>query len=226
MKYFLLLLMAVTFSFPAFAEEEKKEDKAEVTAEKEQSPKAEETKEEKKPEEKKEKDHSFKYAPDFCDFEIVFPEAPLKAMKCLPDGDQCYELNSYTMVYDLQTTVDVSVTCNPSTPAAYERYNESVMKAALTGMVSDRDLETHNIQFKQEKEYRNAALTGTGTTGRQDKIYSAQMWIGKNSVFTVQAELIGNAHPAADKTFSDILRSIQVKGGAQLPPEPEAKANN
>lgn len=167
-----------------------------------------------------------RYAPDFCDFEITFPESPMKAMKCLPDGDQCYELYTYTMVYDLQTTVDVSVTCNPSTPANYSRYNEPVMKAALAGMISQRNLDAHSVQFIQEKNYRSGSLTGTGTTGRQDKIYSAQMWIGQNSIFTVQAELIGSSHETADKVFSNILKSIQVKGGKQLPPKPKIQSNN
>jgi hypothetical protein len=221
MKYALLLLTAATFSLSAFAQD------AKVTEPK-TAVKAEETNRSEKATDadtKKVEDRSSTYAPDFCDFEITFPEAPLKAMKCLADNNQCYELNSYTMVYDLQTTVDVSVTCNPSTPAAYERYNESVIKAALAGMVSDRNLDNHTVNFSQEKDYRNAALLGTGKTGRQDKIYSAQMWIGKNSVFTVQAELIGSAHPDADKTFGDVLKSIQVKGGQQLPAPAKAKSN-
>jgi hypothetical protein len=157
-----------------------------------------------------------RFAPDFCDFEITFPEKPSIAQKCIPDGD-CYEVHSYTMVYDLQTTVDMTVSCNPSTPAAYEQYSEGVMKAALAGMVENRNLSAHETRFNDLKGTKNASITGTGKTGAQDKIYTGQLWIGPNSVFTVQAELIGGAHPDADKAFGDILSSIKGKNGKQLP---------
>ena len=151
-----------------------------------------------------------RYAPDFCDFEITFPEKPHLAQKCLPDG-KCYNLHSYTMVYDLRTTVDVSVTCNPSGPADFKRYNEAVMKAALTGMISQRNLDDHQIQYREDKQTRSASLSGTGTTGTQDKIFTAQIWAGQNSLFTVQAELIGGQHEQADAVFSEILKSIKLK---------------
>ena len=161
---------------------------------------------------------SSRFAPDFCDFEIVFPEAPIVQQKCLPDGG-CFDVNSYTMVYDLQTTVDITVTCNPSTPEAYEQYNEAVMKAALAGMVEDKGLTSHEVRFQtlKDEKVKNAALTGTGISGRSEKIYSGQLWIGENSVFTVQAELIGGAHDVADKSFRDILSSIKTKPGKQVP---------
>lgn len=160
-------------------------------------------------------------APDFCDFEITFPEKPYLAQKCLPDGSKCYNLHSYTMVYDLQTTVDVSVTCNPSNPAEFKRYNEAVMKAALTGMISQRDLDQHQIQYREDKVTRSASLSGTGKTGAQDKIFTAQIWAGQNSLFTVQAELIGGQHEQADAVFSAILKSIKLKEAEK--PEAAAK---
>jgi hypothetical protein len=163
-----------------------------------------------------------RFAPDFCDFEITFPEKPLVAQKCVPGGD-CYEVNSYTMVYDLQTTVDITVTCNPSTPAAYERYSEPVVRAALAGMVETRNLETSETRFQDFETIKSGSLTGTGRAGQQDKIYSGQLWIGPNSIFTVQAELIGEAHDKADKNFRDILQSIKSKNGKQLPQKEKIK---
>lgn len=170
----------------------------------------------------------FTFGPDFCDFDITFPEAPAVAQKCV--NDQCYEVNSYTMVYDLQTTVDVSVTCNPSTPADYKRYSEAVMKTALYGMIDNRNLKTHDIKFSQREKTKTAALTGEGITGSEEKIYTGQIWVGPNSVFTIQAELVGRAHAVADKSFGDILSSITEKEGKQLPKPKKApsvpKQNN
>jgi hypothetical protein len=202
--------MTIMVSAPLFAAGDKKEEKPAAVEEQKT--------EEQKPEEKKVEPNPARFAPDFCDFEITFPEAPSIAQKCVPGGG-CYEVNSYTMVYDLQTTVDISVTCNPSTPAAYEKYSEAVMKAALAGMVENRNLASHEVRFQQldKEKVKNAALTGAGTTGRQEKIYSGQLWIGQNSVFTVQAELVGGAHEVADKSFRDILSSIKTKEGKQMP---------
>lgn len=166
-------------------------------------------------------DKSYRFAPDFCDFEITFPETPAIAKKCIP-GNECYDVNSYTMVYDLQTTVDVSVTCTPSTPAAFERYNEGVMKAALAGMIETRGLQNHDTQYQEFENTKSGSLTGTGISGQSEKIYSAQLWIGKNSIFTVQAELIGEAHDKADASFRDILQSIKGKEGKQVPRKAKA----
>ncbi len=177
---------------------------------------ANEVKEEKPEEAAKPPENPAHFAPDFCDFEITFPEKPMIAKKCLPDG-KCFDLYSYTMVYDLETAVDISVSCNPSTPKDYARYNESVMKAALGGMINNRNLNDHEMQFHQYETTKSASLTGTGVTGTRNKIYNAQLWIGPNSVFTIQAELIGGAHVVADKSFGDILASIKQKQGKQLP---------
>ena len=190
---------------PVFAEDKKAEEKPAAESDA-------------KTEEKKPVDKSYRYAPDFCDFEVTLPETPTTMKKCLPDNE-CFDVSSYTMVYDLQTTVDISVTCNPSTPEAYENYNQAVMKAALAGMVESKNLSSHEVRFDDMKEenIKSAAITGTGTTGRQEKIYTAQLWIGHNSVFTIQAELIGGAHEKADKSFSEILSSIKSKEGKQIP---------
>ena len=205
---FLSLLCFTIFAHPAHAEE------ASAKQEKPDQQKVEKPKIE-------DKENPARFAPDFCDFEITFPEAPFNSKKCF-EGADCYDLQSYTMVYDLSTTVDVSVTCNPSTPEAYKRYNEQVMKAALTGMIDDRQLNEHNMAFRQFDKTKNASLSGTGITGTQEKIYVGQLWIGSNSVFTVQAELVGGEHPVADKSFRDILASIKEKPGKQLPKKPKA----
>lgn len=193
---------------PAFAADETQEKAADETSDEDTATESAAT-------------EPYRYAPDYCDFEVTFPEKPQSMEKCLP-GSGCFELSSYTMVYDLQSTVDVSVTCNPSTSANYERYTNNVMKAALAGMVDERDLSEHDTSFSQEKEYRSAAISGVGKTGAQDKIYTGQLWVGKNSVFTIQAELVGQSQETADKSFRDILQSIKYKGGKQLPPKPKA----
>lgn len=161
----------------------------------------------------------FVYAPENCDFQVTFPDAPVKNRRC-PEGPgrPCYDLTSYTMVYDLSTTVDVSVTCNASVGVDnFERYNENVMRAALEGMIDRRHIENYEIGFQQYETVRSATLTGSGKSGRQEKIYTAQIWVGPKSVFTMQAELVGGAHPKADAVFRDILQSLEVQGVKETP---------
>lgn len=217
-----LLLPFLLFAVPAHAADKKKEDPAkEEAAADEDDEDADEDKDAPKPEVIASEDgKSWHLAPDYCDFEITFPEEPQITQKCIP-GEECFEQYSYTMVYDLRTTVDISVICNPSPAANYERYQQNVMKAALNGMIDERELDNHSIRFEQKDEYRSAGVTGTGKTGQQEKIYTGQLWVGKNSIFTIQAELIGSEHPVADKSFSDILRSIKYKGGKQQAAKPK-----
>ncbi len=170
----------------------------------------------------------FVFAPDDCDFQITFPEPPIKARRC-PDGraGQCYELTSYTMVYDLRTTVDISVSCSPAPPGVdnFERYNESVMRAALEGMIVRRGIQKYDIGFQQYETVRSATLTGSGQSGRQDKIYTAQIWVGPKSVFTLQAELVGGAHKEADAVFRDVLKSLEVQGVKERDTAPKEDAD-
>lgn len=216
---FLLPLLILAVPTHASADKKKDEPAKEGTAAREGD--ADENEDTRKPEVIASEDgKSWRLAPDYCDFEITFPEEPHISQKCI-EKDACFEQYSYTMVYDLQTTVDISAICNPSPAADYDRYKQNVMKAALNGMIDEKGLDDHSLRFDQQKEYRSAGVTGTGKTGAQDKIYSGQLWVGKNSIFTVQAELIGAAHPVADKSFSDILRSIKYKGGKQLPAKPK-----
>ena len=210
LPFFAVAILALNtgFAAPARAAEELPE--AGVQAE-DAKPEKDAKSEEAKSEEAKPKSNPGYYSPEGCDFEITFPEEPYLAQKCMPGGKTCYNLTSYTMVYDLHTTVDVSVTCNKSTPAEFKRYNEAVMKAALTGMIAERNLDNHTINYREDKITRSASLSGTGKTGAQDKIYTSQIWVGQHSVFTVQAELIGGEHKQADAVFSEILKSVKIK---------------
>jgi hypothetical protein len=215
-----LLIPLWLLTVPAHAADEKKKDEAKEEAAREDEADDEEAEEQEPSDLIPLADgKSYRYAPDYCDFEITFPEKPQIMEKCIP-GDECFTLYSYTMVYDLQTTVDVSVTCNPSSEANYERYTQNVVKAALAGMVDEKKLEEHSIRYDQQENYRSGGISGSGKTGQQDKIYTGQLWVGKNSVFTVQAELIGGEHVVADESFGIILSSIQYKGGKQVPQKP------
>lgn len=187
------LTLAMTISFHAYAKDKKEEAKnlndiiAETALE----------------------EGEFRYAPKECDFEITFPEAPHTAKRCPNGPKSCTTLTSYTMVYDVTATIEVSMTCVASTPAKYKDYSEKVIRMALNGMVKRGNVTDHEINATQEENYRMGSLLGTATRGKQNSIYNAQILVGQNSIMTVESKLIGPAHEKADKVFADILSSIK-----------------
>ncbi|MEM7650759.1 MAG: hypothetical protein AAF204_01595 [Pseudomonadota bacterium] len=174
-------------------------------------------------------DPSVTYSPDFCEFEITFPDEPYSVRRCEDPQtkERCYDLVSYTQVYEMSATVNFRVICNPVDESVYEDYSAQVMEATLKAMTKDSVVDDHQSAFREEDGYKQAGLVGEGKVGAMSTIYIAQLWIGKQSAFSVQAELIGEAHDTADQLFSDILKSVGYTGEkpTPLPPKTHQPAN-
>ena len=156
-----------------------------------------------------ENDISVSYSPDFCEFSITLPDAPYKTQRCEDDSrKRCYDLVSYTQVYELSATVNFRVICNPIDEGVYDQYGEEVMKTTLRAMTKKSVVNEYDLSYREEADYKQAGVAGSGMVGRTPNIFIGQMWIGKQSALTVEAELIGEAHEAADTLFGDILKSI------------------
>jgi hypothetical protein len=158
---------------------------------------------------------AFEYSPDFCEFSVKFPEEPYKTKRC--DGEnetKCYELTSFTQVFLMRATVNFRVICNPLDPSVYEKFSPQVMETTLKAMTAGTIAKTFNSDYSEDeqKRFKQAGLVGEGVVGQTPAIYIAQMWLGKQSALTVQAELIGEADDEADKLYSDILKTIQYSG--------------
>ena len=164
------------------------------------------------------------YSPDYCEFTATFPEEPYIARKCDDATEKrCYNEVSFTQVFDLDTTVNFKVICNKISNEVYETYSGRIMEATLKAMTEGTVVKTFDTTFREEEKYKQAGLVGEGKVGRTPTIYIAQLWIGKKSAMSVQAELIGDSDEDADKLFSDVLRSIGLKGkDNQKTPEDEA----
>lgn len=150
-----------------------------------------------------------KYSPNYCQFTANFPEEPYITRKC--DGetkDTCFDLISYTKVFDLSTTINVEIICNPSTPEMYEEFTPQVMEDTVRAMTKDTVIEAYEIKGIQEKYYRQTGLLGRGRKGLNDSIYIAQLWIADHSIMSVEAELIGEQSSQSDQHFAQILRGI------------------
>lgn len=170
------------------------------------------------------------YTPEQCEFAASLPGPPHRERRC-PDDDakspKCHEVVSFTKVFDLSATLTFRLTCNPLEAGMYERYDTAVMKATLEGMVaSTSDIKDHQITLSEQDNARVASLVGAGELGLTPTMYVAQLWIGRKSIFTVEAQLIGEEHKNADEAFRDILSSIhhiETKAKAEEKKSPAEK---
>lgn len=160
------------------------------------------------------------YSPDFCEFSVTFPGEPYTVQRCdVNDEKKCYDMISYTQVYDMTTTVNFRVLCSPVDPSLYKTYSAEVMGATLKAMTDRSVIKTYDTSFREEEAgYKQAGLVGEGQSGITSTLYIAQLWIGKQSAFSMEAELVGDTHDKADKLLSDVLKSVHFSG-IKKPPE-------
>ncbi len=163
-------------------------------------------------------DYKFGYSPEHCDFYAGFPEEPLAVNHCENEDDAgtCFDLVTYTKVFGLSSTVKIQVICNPATDEMYSHFTEETMQATVRSMTSDKVIKEFNIDTREADGYRQTGIVAQGRQGLHDTLYIAQLWISKNSIMSVQAELMGEQTPEADELFANILRNIghitEIKG--------------
>ena len=161
------------------------------------------------------------YAPDYCDFSATFPEEPYIINQCEDPNnkDTCYNLISYTKVFGLSSTVRAEIICNPGSPELFEKFSTGVMEATVREMTKDTVSQTFEVKSREEEEYRHTSLFGKGRKGLQDTIYIAQLWASKNSIMSVEAEMIGQQSDEADALFANILGNIGHTETLNQPPK-------
>lgn len=155
----------------------------------------------------------YTFGPDGCDFRMTFPEEPSTSMRCNPEKPgQCYKARVFNRVFSLDSGVKITVSCNPAEENMLERYSGEIMEYTLKSMVSGGEASAEKTGFTDYGEAKEATLLGQRTmpdgTG---KIYMARLWIGKNSVMTVEGELIGPASNESDAMFTNIMKSVRLK---------------
>jgi hypothetical protein len=158
------------------------------------------------------------YSPEGCEFQIVFPEQPYQTKRCDPieKDKNCSDMTSFTRVYGIDSTLTFNVTCTPTQGDMYDQYDDNVMRTTLSGMTRSMNLEQSQTGFMPLKEAKMAVLLGSGKTENKqdDLIYTAQLWIGHKSVFTMEGELRGKYQQDADLLFAQILKTAKLKGTA------------
>lgn len=167
-----------------------------------------------------------KYSPDYCQFTVTFPDDAYETHKCEnpEDPTTCYDLITYTKVFDLSTTVRFEIICNPGSPELYENFTEKVMEDTVKAMTKDTVVETYEVRTNQREEYRHTGLVGKGKKGLYDTLLITQLWIADQSIMSVEAEVIGETREDADRLFAEILQTIGYAEeiNKQAPPSPES----
>lgn len=163
----------------------------------------------------------FTYGPDTCDFKITYPEKPFIEEKCVgEDKKECTEVVTYTKVISVDSSVNVRITCSEKPAKELERYSLEVMQETLKQMLAEANLSSDAIETSDENGIKSAAAVSAGTRADRDIIYTGQIWVGKKSLFTLEADMTGAQHDEADKLFSEILKSMLPKDS-----QPKAKAD-
>lgn len=151
-----------------------------------------------------------KYSPDYCQFTATFPTEPYITQKCEDPAkeDTCFNLISYTQVFEMSATISVEIICNPSTPEMYEQFTPEVMEKTVRAMTEGSVVEAYEMSTKQRETYRHTGLVGKGRKGLDDTLLISQLWIADKSIMSVKAEISGRQRDDADKMFADILQTI------------------
>lgn len=173
----------------------------------------------------KKTDAGYVYAPEGCEFTMTFPTEPYNGRLCAPDNPKnCMPQTTYTKVYGLDATVNFNVTCNPVSADIFGRYNQDVMQITLAAMANKNRLDSYETGFQQVGDHaKQAVILGTGRTGDSEKLFMAQIWVGRHSLMTVEGEVVGPSHEEAEGLMADILSSIRPAGEASPSPSVDEK---
>ena len=202
-KFLILAAILIIAATPAFAEEEAVEE----------------------PAANKESALPVVYSPEGCGFSVSFPEEPASKEICEEQPEKrCQQQINFTKVYDMAATVNFRVICSTIDKEIYSNYSAEIMQKTLLAMTDQNVVKTYDSSFREEDGYKQAGLVGEGMAGQLSTLYIAQLWIGKNSALSLEAELIGEKNDDAEKLFSDVLKSVHFTGDKEPDAEEPAEA--
>ncbi len=165
----------------------------------------------------------FTYAPEKCEFSMTFPEKPYVEQKCTGgETKQCAEIVTYTKIVSPESSVNFRIICSNPPAAELARYTPEVMKETVKQLLSDATLDGAEPKASELEGYKVASTVSAGMRGEREIIYTAQIWIGKTSLLSLEGDMSGPQHAESDKLFAEILGSMHPK---DRPTKPEAEAS-
>lgn len=159
------------------------------------------------------------YSPEHCEVSITFPEKPYMQNKCtgVDANKNCTEVVTFTKTLpESASSLNFRVTCHTDNSAELEKFTPAIMEETLRKMITDSNLEPFNIISSEADGFKKASSISVGEKNGKTDIYSGQIWIGKSSIFTLEAEMLGPKSDVLEKTFADILKNTKAK--VDIPP--------
>ncbi len=163
----------------------------------------------------------YTYGPDDCEFQVTFPEKPFIEKKCGQNANSCSEVASFTKAVGTESSTNFRVSCNPLPASEVQKYTPAIIEETLKQLVKSNNLTPYNSQSSDKDGYKSASSIALSERGGKPLIYNGQIWIGKKSMFTIEAEMVGSKNDDIEKTFVSIMTNTYPK---DHPPKPETTA--
>lgn len=153
----------------------------------------------------------YTYGPDNCEFQVTFPEKPFIEKKCGQNGNDCAEVATYTKAVGAESSTNFRVSCNPLAASEIQKYTPAIIEETLKQLVKSNNLTPYNSQSSDANGYKSASSIALSERDGKPLIYNGQIWIGKKSMFTVEAEMLGATNSEVEKTFVGIMKNMYPK---------------
>ncbi len=152
----------------------------------------------------------FTYSSPDCDFTATFPEKPFIEKKC-DTANKCEEIATYVQTTD-KSAVNFRLSCRKAEPKDLTLLTPDDLKKRLGVLVKEANLMPYaNDAAVLKNGTKTSIALATGKRGEQDVIYTGQMWIGLQSVLTMEGEMTGPENEEINDIYSEILRAVQIK---------------
>lgn len=157
----------------------------------------------------------YTYAPKACEFQITFPEKPYMVEKCagLNEKKKCVEVVTYKKILPPDASVDIRLTCEKVDEENPESKTKDYSELTLKSLLRDKNYEAYdlNSEVSDKDNVTRSTSLSIGVQNDVPYIYSGQVWIGKQSLLTVESTMKGEKNDEIDKIFAEILKSLVVK---------------
>lgn len=164
----------------------------------------------------------FTYAPEGCEFKVTFPEKPYITQKCSSgDEKKCEEVVSYTKVINIDSSVNFRVICSKATAQQIEDYTDEDMRGTVEQMATEASLEPNEAEVVAKDDFKSATIVTIGDRGDREVFYTAQLWVGKKSIMSLEGDMSGPQSEDSDKVFTEVLKNT---GPIELPMSKPPKA--
>lgn len=159
----------------------------------------------------------YTYNSDTCDFTLDLPETVNVQRQCSvldEDGNEtCVERLAYTKTVESSTTIQIDLSCNGLGDVVYDNYNKDKMLfTAESYLISQANtLDDYELRYIEHENSKRVLVFGSGKSGLSDMIYFGHIWLGRNSLLSMNAKIVGSGNVLADNVFKSILVSLVNK---------------